>query len=102
MNDAWREWSASLERLAEGPFGDVGRSWVDWIRSRLESLTSEDTAASSLFEQGATLVKSMLDSKSESDASDGDALLRQLLRRIEAVEARLDAAAMERNESEAP
>jgi hypothetical protein len=102
MSDAWREWRASLESLGEGPFGDVGREWIEWIRCRLEALTGEDAAGASLFGQGAALVKSVLHSKSESDPSDGDALLRQLLRRIEALEARLDATATERDETGAP
>ena len=102
MNEAWRDWRASLESLGEGPFGDVGRQWVEWIRTRLEALTGEDASGSSLFGQGAALVKSVLDSGSDEDNADGDALLRQLLCRIEALEARQDASAAAKDEIKSP
>ncbi len=90
MNDGWRDWRASLENLGDGPFGEVGRQWADWIRVRLEAVVGEDETRSSLLGQGATILKSVLDGRGEAQTAETDALLREVLDRLASVETRLD------------
>ena len=90
MSEAWRDWKASLEKMGDGPFGEVGRQWADWIRERLESVLGEEDAQSSILGQGATLLKSVLEGRDEDPSSDSEAMLRDVLARLASVETRLD------------
>jgi len=90
MNDAWRDWRGSLERLGDGPFGEVSRQWADWIKGRLDGVLGEEQARSSVLGQGAALLKSVLDGRSEEQSEEQDALLKDVLDRLASLETRLD------------
>ena len=90
MNDPWRDWRASLERLGEGPFGEVSRQWAEWIKVRVDTVLGEDESRSSVLGHGATLLKSVLEGRNAEQADETAALYREVLDRLKAVETRLD------------